>query len=416
MKKYLFFILLSLISISCNNEVDIIFPEFSDRSILEGTTPVPDISKSRMEGVYQISAGNDFFKDKAVVKWVDPDLLSIYCEMDGAYLVLKGGVSGSSLLFEGTWRYAYGTETGLVRLSVAADKGGTELLGDSTSNFTVEFDGKFGEGNDQPDKALQINFTRKFSQAVLDRDFKIVAHRGGGRNSDYLGVSENTTDMIALAEQRGSNGIEIDVKLSKDGIPFIYHDSDINLRLVQKSVIWGQIEDFTFPQLKTLITLRHGEVIESLDEMLEYVLNSTNLKFVWLDMKSGKNDMTNVIPIQQEYLQRAAAMDRDLRILIGLPTQDKVDQFLAVPNYQDLNNLCELSTDIVRQTDAEVWGPRWTLGLQIAEVDAMHSEGREVITWTLDDPNWIKSFLKNGDFDGILTNYPTAVAYSFYVQ
>ena len=109
-------------------------------------------------------------------------------------------------------------------------------------------------------------------------------------------------------------------------------------------------------------------------------------------------------------------MGRDLRILIGLPTQDKVDQFLAVPNYQDLNNLCELEPSIVRQTNAEVWGPRWTLGLQTAEVNAMHSEGREVITWTLDDPNWIKSFIKDGDFDGILTNYPTAVAYNYYVQ
>jgi glycerophosphoryl diester phosphodiesterase len=405
-----------LISISCNNEVDIIFPEFSDGSILNVTMPVPDHSKSRMEGVYQIADGNDFFKDKAVVKWNDPNLLSIFCEKDGAYMVLKGGVSGSSLLFEGAWRYSYGTETGLVRLTISPDNGGTELLGDSTSNFTVEFEGNFGEGNDQPNKRLRINFTRKFSQSVINRDFKVVAHRGGGRNSDYLGVSENTNDMIALAEQRGSNGIEIDVKLSKDGVPFIYHDSDINLRLVQKSVIWGKIEDFTFLQLKTLITLKYGQVIESLDEMLEYVLNNTNLKFVWLDMKSGKDDMANVIPIQQEYLQRAAVMGRDLRILIGLPTQDKVDQFLAVPSYQDLNNLCELSTDIVRQTDAEVWGPRWTLGLQTAEVDAMHSEGREVITWTLDDPNWIRSFVQDGDFDGILTNYPTAVAYSYYVQ
>ena len=368
-----------------------------------------------MEGVYQISEGNEFFKDKAVVKWVDPDLLSIYCEMDGAYIVLQGGVSGSSLMFEGTWRYAYGTETGLVRLTIPADKGGTELLGDSTANFTVEFDGNFGEGNDQPGKSLKINFTRKFSSSVINRDFKIVAHRGGGRNSDYLGVSENTNDMIALAEQRGSNGIEIDVKLSKDGVPFIYHDSDINLRLVEKSVIWGKIEDFTFLQLKTLITLKNGELIESLDEMLEYVLNNTNLEFVWLDMKSGKDDMAYVIPIQQEF-NGAIANGRVLEVLIGLPTQDKVDQFLAVPNFQNLNNLCELSTDIVRQTDAEVWGPRWTLGLQTAEVDAMHSEGREVITWTLDDPNWIRSFVQDGDFDGILTNYPTAVAYSYYVK
>ena len=416
MTKYLLIILLTIISLSCTNEVDIIFPEFSDGSILDGTLPIPDNSKSRMEGVYQISEGNEFFKDKAVVKWVDPNLLSIFCEMDGAYLVLQGGVSGSSLFFEGTWRYTYGTETGLVRLTIPSDKGGTELLGDSTSNFTVEFEGNFGEGNDQPGKALIINFTRKFSSSVINREFKIVAHRGGGRNSDYLGVSENTNNMIALAEQRGSNGIEIDVKLSIDGVPFIYHDSDINLRLVQKSVIWGKIEDFTFLQLKTLITLKNGELIESLDEMLEYVLNNTNLKFVWLDMKSGKDDMAKVISIQQDFIERAAAIGRDLEILIGLPTQDKVDQFLAFPEFQNVDNLCELETSIVRQTDAEVWGPRWTLGLQTAEVNAMHSEGREVITWTLDDPNWIRSFVQDGDFDGILTNYPTAVAYTYYVQ
>ncbi|MGB5894354.1 MAG: hypothetical protein WBG58_09260, partial [Ignavibacteriaceae bacterium] len=108
MIKYLIIISLTLISLSCTNEVDIIFPEFSDGSILEGTTPIPDFSKSRMEGVYQITEGNDFFKDRAVIKWNDPDLLSIFCEKDGAYMVLKGGVSGSSLLFEGTWRYSYG--------------------------------------------------------------------------------------------------------------------------------------------------------------------------------------------------------------------------------------------------------------------------------------------------------------------
>jgi glycerophosphoryl diester phosphodiesterase len=416
LKTYLLIILLIVISLSCNNEVDIIFPEFNDGSILDETTSIPDHSKNRMEGVYQISEGNGFFNNKAVVKWVDADLLSIFCEKDGAYLVLKGGVSNSSLLFEGTWRYSYGTETGLVRLTISPENGGTELLGDSTSNFTVIFEGNFGQGNDQPGKTLIFNFSRAFSPSVISRDFKIVAHRGGGRNSDYLGVSENTTDMIALSEQRGSNGIEIDVKLSKDGVPFIYHDSDVNLRLVQKSVIWGKIEDFTFPQLKALITLKNGQLIESLDEMLEYVLEQTKLKFVWLDMKSGMDDMAKVIPIQQDYLQRAAAIGRDLEILIGLPTQDKVDQFLVVSNFQDIDNLCELETSLVRQTDAEVWGPRWTLGLQTAEVSAMHSEGREVITWTLDDPNWIRSFVQDGDFDGILTNYPTAVAYSYYVQ
>jgi glycerophosphoryl diester phosphodiesterase len=416
MKKPLFFILLLMIVISCSNEIDIIFPTFKDGSILDGTLPIPDYAKRRMEGVYRLVSGNEFFGDAAVIKWNDPELLSIYCQKVGAYIVFKGGVKDSSLLFEGSWRFAFGTGTGLVRFVIPKDKGGTELLADSTSDFTVNLIGGFGEGNDKPDKSFVLSYARPFSESVIQNNYWIIGHRGGGRNSDYIGVSENTTAMISLAEQRGCNGIEIDIKLSKDGIPFIYHDPDVNLRLVQKSVIWGKIEDFTFPQLRNLITLKNGELIESLDEILEHVLNNTNLKFVWLDMKSDKNDMTKVIPIQQEYLQRAEAMGRDLKILIGLPTQDKVDQFLAVPDNQDLNNLCELAPDIVRQTDAEVWGPRWTLGLQTAEVESMHSEGREVITWTLDDPAWIRTYIQDGNFDGILTNYPMVVAYFYYVQ
>ena len=151
-----------------------------------------------MEGVYNITSGNEFFKDKSVIKWSDPNILSIFCEKDGAYMVLKGGIKNSALYFEGTWRYSYGTETGLVRLTIAQDKGGTELLNDSTSNFTVEMECYFGEGNNQPDRSLTIKFERKFSPAVNDK-YWIVAHRGGGRNSDYLGVSENTTAMIKLA-------------------------------------------------------------------------------------------------------------------------------------------------------------------------------------------------------------------------
>ena len=408
--------MLLLFTISCSNDIDVIFPSFNDGSIFDGTIPVPDYSKRRMEGVYNITSGNEFFKDKAVIKWSDPNILSIFCEKDGAYMVLKGGIKNSALYFEGTWRYSYGTETGLVRLTIAQDKGGTELLEDSTSNFTVEMEGYFGEGNNQPVRSLTIKFERKFSPAVNDK-YWIVAHRGGGRNSDYLGVSENTTAMIKLAEQRGANGIEIDIKLSAiDSIPFIYHDSDINLRLTRENIIWGPIEDFTFAQLRALLTLKNGEKIQTLKEMLEFVLEETNLRFVWLDMKSGKNDMNKVIPIQQEILQRAQIMSRDLQIVIGLPTDNKVDQFLAVPNFQNLKNLCELSTDLVRQTDAEFWGPRWTLGFQTAEVNSMQAEGREVITLTLDDPGWIKRYVNESDFNGILSNYPMVVAYHYYAQ
>ncbi len=77
--------------------MDIVYPVFEDGSILEGTLPIPEHSKKRMEGVYTLSAGNEFFGDVVVVKWSDENLLSIFCEKNSAYLILEGGVKDSSL-------------------------------------------------------------------------------------------------------------------------------------------------------------------------------------------------------------------------------------------------------------------------------------------------------------------------------
>jgi hypothetical protein len=49
----------------------------------------------------------------------------------------------------------------------------------------------------------------------------------------------------------------------------------------------------------------------------------------------------------------------------------------------------------------------------------MHDEGRDVYVWTLDDPNFMQTFLSERYkgrllYTGILTNYPTLLASRFY--
>lgn len=48
---------------------------------------------------------------------------------------------------------------------------------------------------------------------------KIFAHRGA---SGY--APENTLEAFALAITQGADGIELDVQLTKDGIPVVIHD------------------------------------------------------------------------------------------------------------------------------------------------------------------------------------------------
>jgi glycerophosphoryl diester phosphodiesterase len=162
--------------------------------------------------------------------------------------------------------------------------------------------------------------------------------------------------------------------------------------------------------------LINGEKIPSLEEALEFVLEETKLELIWLDMKSDKNDLPEVIPIQQEILSRAESMGRQLEIFVGIPTEDKMNQILSYPDYESITTINELTAEDVRRTDSELWGPRWTLGMQLDEVERMHSEGRRVVTWTMDDPTYIDRYIRESGFDGMVTNYPTLVAYYVYTQ
>lgn len=414
MKKILLLFLSLIFVYSCNNEVGVITPVVDPSNFLDQTYPLPDLVKPIMEGIYDVTNGTELVGDQVTVKW-NRDRLSIFSGKNGGYLVLESGYLDSVIFFFGYWRYSTNLETGVVNFYIPTESGGREIISGDTSFTTINFIGQYGIGNELANQPLTLKYKRPFSQKVKQSDFYILAHRGGGRNSDYLGVSENSIEMITIAERFGSTGIEIDARLTKDGVPFIYHDSDINLRLCQKSLIWGNIEDFTWAQLRTLITLRNGEKIPSLREALEFTLEKTKIKTVWLDTKDV-DVVSASISLLTEINERAVLMGRDLKIYLGIPADDIYTKFLEQPNYQNIPSLCELSIDQVREANSLIWAPRWTQGTQNSTVQQMQSEGRKVFTWTLDDENYIEQFIRDGQFDGILTNYPSIVSYYHYIQ
>ena len=239
MKKILILIASLLFFYSCNNEVDITNPVVDPSDFLSQTKPLPENSKPLMEGVYEVVEGKDLLGDQVVVKWTR-DRLSIFSGKNGGYLILESGSLDSVVFLSGYWRYSTSTETGVATFYIPARSGGGEIVYGDTSGNAITFVGEYGNGNGLADKPLVLKFMRPFSDEVKQSNFYILAHRGGGRNSDYLGVSENSIEMINIAERFGSTGIEIDARLSKDGVPFLYHDGDINLRLNSKRLDLGR--------------------------------------------------------------------------------------------------------------------------------------------------------------------------------
>ncbi len=255
--------------------------------------------------------------------------------------------------------------------------------------------------------------TLTYLRPLNPKPFEVIAHRGGGRTSDLLGVSENTLAILRRAARFGATGVEIDVRYTKDSVPVLYHDNRLNQRLIQKNGLSGGISDYTYDQLQTSFRLLYGEQIPTLEQALLTIVDRTNLSFVWLDAKFT-GSMNQVQVLQQTYNERARQRGRKLQIVIGLPGTDAVDAYRALPNKANTPILCELDPALARELNAPFWAPRWTLGPQYDEVNAMQAEGRRVFVWTLDDLPFLEQFSNRANLNGILSNYAPAVAYYHY--
>jgi glycerophosphoryl diester phosphodiesterase len=397
----------------CNKDTTVPIPSLGPNSIMNETHPLSQDSKMFMEGVYAVSEGSDYFGDTVIMKW-NRTSLSI-SNKNGKHFILDVGHLDTVIFLQGYWRDGYSDATGLITMNIARKDGGTTIV-TAKGDHLITLRGAYGNDSGLPDKALVLTYARPFSDKILNSNFYILAHRGGGRTSDRLPVSENSIAMINYTEKLGSTGIEVDVRLTSDGVAFLYHDGDINTRLTQKSPLAGPIENFTWNQLQSFIRLIHGEKIPTLEEALNFTVDSTLLRFVYLDMKENTGAMAKVIPIQQQALERARQKGRDLRIFVGIPSEDVLNDLMTYPNYSSIPSLCELTVDDVRKVNSQVWAPRWTLGTQNDLVQQIHSDGRLAVCWTIDQPSWIRDYLNNGMFDGLLTNFPYVVAYYHYIQ
>ncbi len=104
---------------------------------------------------------------------------------------------------------------------------------------------------------------------------KIIAHRGVTRNDQ-----ENTLPAYHQAFSEGADGLEIDVRLSKDEKPIIFHDEDTS-RLFKKNL---EIKNTTYFELEALGNNENR--IPLLDEVLDFLPQN---KECFIEIKSDAN-------------------------------------------------------------------------------------------------------------------------------
>ncbi|WP_121353624.1 glycerophosphodiester phosphodiesterase [Flavisolibacter nicotianae] len=418
MKKF-YPLLLLFLFVSCQELIDAPVPSlYWERFEAAGARPLSASALQQLEGRYQVQVADDDFGDSAIVKWTydiqgkdTSHYLSFFCKEDVRYFILQGKSLGDSILLNGYWRNVENTKTGKAHFVISSRDGAFAVhsgAGASPGSFYIK--GRYGMFDDEPQKEINFRYDRPLYSGV---PFQIVAHRGGGRNNDLLPASENSLEMIHLASRFGATGIEIDVQLTKDSMPVLFHDANLNDRLTHKTGIHGTIDSYTFDELQRDVVLKRGGKIPTLQDALHTVVYNTPLQFVWLDCK-----LEGALPIirglQKRFMQEAMAIGRNVEIVIGVPDKEMLRQFLALPGFAGIPSLCELEPDSAKKMNAKIWAPAWAKGLQTEDVQAAQAMGMRAITWTLDAPRKIKEYMRHGRFNGLTTNRSTAVAYEYY--
>ncbi|MGN6493430.1 MAG: glycerophosphodiester phosphodiesterase [Agriterribacter sp.] len=138
-------------------------------------------------------------------------------------------------------------------------------------------------------------------QATSQTRYYLIAHRGGVVDSNR---AENSLPALEAAFKRGYKMVEIDMRVTKDGVLIIHHDQNFKRYFnVDKKVT-----DMTWPEIQQL-TSNTGSKVLLLEEALAYCSGKMQ---VMLDNKISGNDtvlFSKVISLLKKYrLNKEALM------------------------------------------------------------------------------------------------------------
>ena len=230
---------------------------------------------------------------------------------------------------------------------------------------------------------------------------KIIAHRGWSGK-----YPENTMLSFREAAMIESDGIELDVHLSKDGEVMIIHDE----ALIRTAGVEGVVSDYTRSELERISAgkTKNDEFgftpIPSLEEYLDFI-SKTNL-FTNIELKTAPTYYPGIEEKVMRLVKRYNYVDRvvfssfnwlSIMKLKMLEPTVKAGVLIASPRIENIGY--ELS-DIGFDT----YHPEYKL-IDKSVVAQCHRNGIAVNVWTIDKEEEMRN-CNNLEVDGLITNNP----------
>lgn len=219
----------------------------------------------------------------------------------------------------------------------------------------------------------------------------IIGHRGASK-----AMPENTLAAFALAVEQGADGVELDVRLSKEGHAVLIHDADLQ-RLCGDP---RKVCDLTVSELKE-IDLGDGQTVALLSELFQLLGDAVLYD---IELKSfGLRDqgLVNAVAIEVEaFGLQEVALISSFNPLDVRRARHRLPREVPVALIR--------GPGIYRHTrwvvDVEVENPHYSLVDEVYMARAVR-DGRYIFVWTVDDIAEAQRLVDLG-VQGIITNDP----------
>ena len=197
---------------------------------------------------------------------------------------------------------------------------------------------------------------------------RIYAHRGA--SADF---PEHTMQAYQGAVDQGADGFECDVRLSKDGIPVLWHNSS----MLERAGNDGLIAEMDFRQIK----IAYPEVL-TLDQLVDFAIEKK--KGLLIETKHPVISGNKVEEVVVDILNKKCALSKiDVSVMSF--------SWMAIEKIKRLDS--RISTTLlirdstprfaIRTSSAQKLGP----GMRAlkADLDFYKEQNRELNVWTVDD-------------------------------
>ena len=225
-----------------------------------------------------------------------------------------------------------------------------------------------------------------YGDPMTTSPFSLIAHRGV--SAEY---PENTLEAFQAAIDMDLAAIELDVQLTKDGVPVVHHDSFFS----------GENEKEVRVYQLTFATLRKIKPeVPSLAEVL--ALDRKALE-VMVELKEGDSPNEQLVSKSLEVVENS---DNKTSIIIGSYSKDILQKLMSYSAKYRLIGI--IDTEEALELALDLGYTHYALDEKIATaelVTRLNQKGHRVWVWTVDKPERARELSLIG-VEGIITNDP----------